>query len=161
MKICEKLKIIRNAVNLSQPKFAELVSIPVSTYRKYEQGQSEMGSIALTQLLSHPACKKYALWFMTSETAPDSNQIAPGDEVSDQQIDTAEISQDEFQQEFVKTVEDSLLMFCHLGWFEVKLKKEDKVDIDTCAQLILKDVTPTLRKMPRQLDNFTMIDKTG
>ena len=161
MEIYEKLKMIRNATGLSQPKFAELVGIPDGSYRKYELDKREMGSNTLLSLLNHPDCQKYSLWFMTGETIPDIGQISPGDKISDQHIDTTEMSQDAFQQEFIKTVEDSLLMFCHLGWFEVRLKKEDKVDIDTCAQLILKDVTPTLRKMPRQLDNFNLADKTG
>lgn len=159
--ISDKLKSIRADLGLSQRNFAEMVGIPESSYKNYELDKREMGSSTLLSLLSNENCKKYSLWFLTGDSSPDIGQVAPGEKVSEQQTSIAEISQDEFQEEFIKTVEDSLLMFCHLGWFEVKLKKEDKVDIDTCAKLILKDVTSVLRKMPRTLDNLNLVDKTG
>lgn len=161
MEIYEKLKKIRNAVNLSQPKFSELVDIPVSSYRRYEQNQSEMLVTNLEKILSHPEFQKYVLWFMTGKTNPSVGQIAPGDAEAEEQVEQQALAQVEFDQQFMKVVEDSMLMFCHLGWFEVKFTKEDKIDFDTCSSLILKDMKPVLQKMPQQQQNLHLVNKTG
>lgn len=161
MEIYEKLKLIRNTTGLSQPKFADLIDVPASSYKKYEQDQREMGANILIQLLSHPDCQKYALWFLTGNTNPDSGQIAPGDAEPETTVENQALTQVEFDQQFMKVVEDSMLMFCHLGWFEVKFTKEDKIDFDTCSSLILKDIKPVLQKMPQQQQNLHLVNKTG
>ena len=161
MKIYEKLKKIRNAVDLSQPKFAELVDIPVSSYRRYEQNQSEILGGNLEKILSHPACQKYALWFMTGKSDPRVGQITPGDAEAEDQIQQQLLAQEEFDKQFMTIVEDLMIMFCTLGWFEVKFTKEDKIDFDTCSSLILKDIKPILQKMPQQQQHLNLIEKTG
>lgn len=159
--ICEKLKNIRTDLGLSQRSFADLVGIPESSYKNYELDKREMGANTLMSLLNHPSCEKYSLWFITGNTNPDSGQIAPGDAEPETTVENQAVTQVEFDQQFMKVVEDSMLMFCHLGWFEVKFTKEDKIDFDTCSSLILKDIKPVLQKMPQQQQNLHLVNKTG
>ena len=161
MIISEKTKRIRLALEMSQPKFAEMVDIPLSTYKKYEQDQREMVGVNLEKILSHPECQKYVLWFMTGKTDPSVGQIAPGDAEAEKQVEQQALVQKEFDQQFMTTVEDAMIMFCNLGWFTPHFTKGDKVNFDTCSSLILKDVKPLLKKMPQQQQHLHLIDKTG
>ncbi|NQZ24464.1 MAG: helix-turn-helix transcriptional regulator [Colwellia sp.] len=134
----EKLKLIRSTTGLSQQKFSDLIGLGISSYKKNEGGFTEVGSITLQKVATHPACNKYALWLISDTTNPESGQIAPGDIDSEQALKNEALSQDEFDKEFIKTVGDSLLMFCHLGWFTPD--KDNKKVFDDSGTLILKDV---------------------
>ncbi|MEZ7207157.1 MULTISPECIES: DNA-binding transcriptional regulator [unclassified Pseudoalteromonas] len=136
--IGEKFRLIRNTTGLSQPKFAELVGISVSSYKKYEGGHSEVGSQPLLTIANHPEFKKYALWLITGDTKPEAGQYSPSDKIELANTITTE----QFEEKFVETVSQSLLMFCHLDWFKPNVEKQ--VDFDDCGKLILKDVKPLL-----------------
>lgn len=73
----EKIKLIRESERLNRRQFSDLTEIPYSSLSAYEGGVKEMSMGALKKMLNHPRLKKYALWFMTDEIAPESGQIAP------------------------------------------------------------------------------------
>ena len=73
--LSEKLKLIREAENLSQAKFADLTGI--SIIKKYEVGIMEPGGVTLRKVTTHEVFKKYTLWLMSDETNEASGQIAP------------------------------------------------------------------------------------
>ena len=75
--LSEKLKLIREAENLSQAKFADLTGISISTIKKYEVGIMEPGGVTLRKITTHEVFKKYTLWLMSDETNEASGQIAP------------------------------------------------------------------------------------
>lgn len=77
MEFAEKLKAMRAQEGVTQAEFCKLVDVSLSTYKKYEAGMFEMGYGALSKLLSHPRFKKYTLWLMTDEVAPECGQISP------------------------------------------------------------------------------------
>lgn len=134
----EKFKLIRATTGLNQIKFAELIDINISSYKKYESGHTEVGAPALLTVANHPQFKKYALWLVTGETAPDAGQYAPSDKV----IDSGSLSHEEYETQFVDAAAQSLLMFCHLDWF--RPNKEKGVDFNDCAKLLMKDLKPII-----------------
>lgn len=73
----KKLKAIRRAEGLTQREFCEVLQFSESTFRKYEAGFIEVGAPALLKIANHPQFKKYALWLITGDTAPESGQISP------------------------------------------------------------------------------------
>lgn len=77
MDFAAKLKAIRANEAVTQREFCELVGLSVNTLKKYEGSMFEMGYGALTKVLQHPQFKKYTLWLMTDETAPECGQISP------------------------------------------------------------------------------------
>ncbi|KAA1194743.1 MULTISPECIES: helix-turn-helix domain-containing protein [Photorhabdus] len=77
MNIGEKIKAMRNAENLSQSQFCEIMQLPLSTLKKLEGGHNEPGWNTLSKLTQHPKFKKYTLWLMTDTTAPEAGQVSP------------------------------------------------------------------------------------
>jgi transcriptional regulator with XRE-family HTH domain len=136
MNINEKIKSIRTELGLSQEKFAALVDIPFNSYRKYER-DVEMNASTLQKIASAPECQKYVLWLVSNQTNAAAGQVAPGDSLPEVSLQKDGLAQVEFDDKFVKTVGDSLLMFCHLDWF---VPNADKVNFDDCGKIILKDV---------------------
>ncbi|WP_338411438.1 helix-turn-helix transcriptional regulator [Pseudoalteromonas nigrifaciens] len=136
--IGEKFKLIRGATGLNQVKFAELVDIGISSYKKYESGHSEVGTPALLKVANHPQFKKYALWLVTGETNPAAGQFAPGDSIDELGL----LNEEEFDEQFIAKSTQSLAMFFILGWF---VKNPDKeFDINDCGRLLLKDLKPVI-----------------
>ncbi|WP_435954088.1 helix-turn-helix domain-containing protein [Dryocola sp. BD626] len=73
-----KLREIREAEGLTRGEMAELTKIPVPTMKRYETGRiSKIGSDTLTRFTMHPRFKKYTLWLMADQIAPESGQISP------------------------------------------------------------------------------------
>tara|TARA_Y100000310_G_scaffold71917_1_gene67783 strand:+ start:29252 stop:29716 length:465 start_codon:yes stop_codon:yes gene_type:complete len=134
----EKFRLIRGTTNLSMNKFAELVGISSSSYKKYEGGHSEVGAPALLKVANHPQLKKYALWLVTGDTNPDAGQIAPGDFINEQGL----LNEEEFEEKFIDVAVGSLMMFCHLDWFTPN--KDKNVDFNDCGKLLLKDLRPVI-----------------
>ncbi len=155
------MQLIRKSTGLTQAKVVEKSGLSLSVLKKYETDVNQIGGGALLKLFSIEEYEKYSLWFLTGKSAPDMGQIAPGDSEPEEHEQQQALAQKEFDQQFMKKVEDSMLMFCHLGWFEPKFTKEDKIDFDTCSSLILKDVKPLLQKMPQQQRHLHLVDKTG
>lgn len=77
MKISEKLRAIRKAEGLTQKRFCEISGVALSSLKNYEGGHKEPGIQIVTQVVNTPQLKKYTLWIMTDETAPQAGQIAP------------------------------------------------------------------------------------
>lgn len=77
MDFAAKFKLIRKAERLTQKEFCEVLGFSESTFRKYEAGFIEVGAPALLKISNHPRFKKYALWLITGDVAPESGQISP------------------------------------------------------------------------------------
>lgn len=78
MALAEKLKAIRLREGLTQSELCEATGLSLSSYKKYELAlRLEVSSIALLKITNHARFKKYTLWFMTGDTAPDCGQISP------------------------------------------------------------------------------------
>ncbi|HDS3242290.1 TPA: helix-turn-helix transcriptional regulator [Klebsiella aerogenes] len=77
MNIGQKLKAVRKAEGLTQKKFSEISGIALGTLKNYEGGYKDPGIQVVSQVVNTPLFKKYTLWIMTDETAPQAGQIAP------------------------------------------------------------------------------------
>lgn len=154
------MQLIRKSAGLTQAQVAEKSGLSLSVLKKYETDVNQIGGGALLKWFSINEFAKYSSWFLTDHVRSDEVQVMPNSSTSNSAVsdENETLSQEEFDQEFVKTVADSLLMFCHLGWFE---PNTDKVDFDDCGKLVLKDVTSLLNKMPHHQQNLHLIDKTG
>lgn len=138
MSLGEKFKLIRGTTGLNQIKFSELVGIGISSYKKYESGNHDVGTQSLLAVTNHPKFKKYALWLVTGDTDPAAGQYAPGDIIPE----SSSLSEEEFEEQFIDVAVGSLMMFCHLDWF--KPNKDKKVDFNDCGKILLKDLRPVI-----------------
>lgn len=77
MKMSQKIRAIRKAEGLTQAKFCEITGIALSTLKNYEGDHREPGLQVMLQITNSQLFKKYTLWLMTDETAPESGQISP------------------------------------------------------------------------------------
>lgn len=78
MELFEKLKVIRQAEGLTQMQLCEATGINISTWKSYElQRRKEVSSLELLKITNHARFKKYTLWLMTGEVAPECGQISP------------------------------------------------------------------------------------
>ncbi len=136
----EKFKLIRNALNLSQRSFSELVDIPFSSYKKNEGGFTEVGSSPLQKIASHPKCLKYALWLLTDETNVAAGQIAPGDPSPEEANQQALLSKEEYETAFKNQVEETMFMFLAMEWF----KMAPDVKISDVGVIMLNKLQPII-----------------
>lgn len=78
MTIGAKLREIREAEGLSRVELSLLTDIPVPTMKRYETGRiAKIGSDTLLKFTNHHQFKKYTLWLMSDQIAPESGQISP------------------------------------------------------------------------------------
>lgn len=78
MELGQKLKEIRLTERLTQAEFCEIADIKLATWKGYEYGlRASVSSIELLKVTKHPRFKRYALWLVTDETAPECGQISP------------------------------------------------------------------------------------
>lgn len=78
MEIVERIRLVRLAEGLSQDSFAREVGMVMGTLRNYESGRrTSIGSEQLQKITTHPRFKKYALWLVTGDVAPEAGQISP------------------------------------------------------------------------------------
>lgn len=76
--IGKKIREIRESEGLTREQFFELTGIPAGTQKYYETGRVEsVGSEVLMKITQHQQLKKYTMWLMTDEIAPEINQISP------------------------------------------------------------------------------------
>lgn len=76
--IGERLLLMRESERLSsRPEVAEMLGIPTNALWRYETGKTMPDVDVVTKILNHPKFEKYALWFITGKTAPESGQVAP------------------------------------------------------------------------------------
>ncbi|HBL7241544.1 TPA: helix-turn-helix transcriptional regulator [Serratia liquefaciens] len=73
----EKLKAIRKSEGMTQSDFALAAGIGLGTIKNYETGQKGVGAAILDKVVNHPQFKKYTLWLMTGDVAPEIGQISP------------------------------------------------------------------------------------
>lgn len=73
----KKLKDIRKAEGYSQASFAELTGINVGTIKNYESGKREVGLSVIDRIIHLEQFKKYTMWLMTGDVAPEIGQISP------------------------------------------------------------------------------------
>lgn len=73
----QKLKAIRRAEGLTQKSFSEQAGIPLGTIKNYETGQVEAGLKVIELVVNNPQFKKYTMWLMTGDVAPEIGQISP------------------------------------------------------------------------------------
>ncbi|NMX87156.1 helix-turn-helix transcriptional regulator [Pseudomonas sp. WS 5010] len=77
MDLPAKMKAIRATEGLTQTEFCELLGISISSWKKYDAGITDMGLLPFLKVANHPRFKKYALWLVTGDVAPESGQISP------------------------------------------------------------------------------------
>lgn len=136
----EKLKLIRGTTELSQPKFAELIGIPHGTYKKHENGSSDVSAATLESIATNSLFAKYSLWLLTGETNIVAGQVAPGDpspEIIEQQIKQ---STEEYEKEFKDQVEETIFMLCSMEWF----KMAPDVKLTDCSTIMLNKLQPII-----------------
>lgn len=73
----KKLKKIRISEGLTQVAFSHFTGVNIGSIRNYENGKRGVGLGIIEQVLGAKDFKKYALWLMTGETAPEIGQISP------------------------------------------------------------------------------------
>ena len=135
----EKVKLIRKYSGLSQDKFTDATGIPLSSYKRYETGNTPNAE-ALKSILNYKDYKKFTLWLMTDETDPSIGQISP--DMEDVKPQSQKLtSKQEFHDSFVSEIAESMKMFGYLGWIEVNT---DKIDFEACGKLVLKEVEPII-----------------
>ena len=78
MELFEKLKVIRQAEGMTQMQLCEATGINISTWKSYElQRRKEVSSLELLKITNHARFKKYTLWLMTGDVAPECGQVSP------------------------------------------------------------------------------------
>jgi len=78
MELGLKLKEVRLTERLTQAEICEMTGIYLNTWKGYEYGRSKsVSSVELLKITMHPRFKKYALWLVTDEVAPECGQISP------------------------------------------------------------------------------------
>ncbi|WP_097459655.1 helix-turn-helix domain-containing protein [Mangrovitalea sediminis] len=82
MSIAEKIKLIRETEGLGRKAFTDLIGASQRTLEGIEQRGSEPRSDFLMKITTHERFKKYTLWLMSNDTAPECGQIDPDTEVA-------------------------------------------------------------------------------
>ncbi|EJC0267992.1 helix-turn-helix transcriptional regulator [Salmonella enterica] len=78
MSIGKKIRLIREAEELTREQFCELLDVPVGTLRRYETEKiSNVGGDVLVKIVNHPQFFKYMNWLMTGKTNEAAGQISP------------------------------------------------------------------------------------
>ncbi|WP_283603005.1 helix-turn-helix domain-containing protein [Serratia proteamaculans] len=76
--IGSKIREIREAEGLSREEFAVLTGVPAGNLKRYETDRiKSVGSEFLLMITQHQRFKKYAMWLMTGDVAPEVGQISP------------------------------------------------------------------------------------
>ncbi|MCF6442532.1 helix-turn-helix transcriptional regulator [Pseudoalteromonas luteoviolacea] len=133
-----RLKQLRVSLEESQISFSEILDIPTASYRKYEKGEREPTLSVIEKFFSHPLTENHAHWLITGEQRPNAT-------TSNQNVTHENITQSynkDFETQFIKTIKESLLFICHLGWF----KTGKEVNFESCGKILLRDLEPFLDK---------------
>ena len=75
----QKIRIIRESMGLSRPKFAELLGVPPTTLKNYELGYREVGGAFLVALARQEQLHKFTLWLLSDKVAHEVGQVSPID----------------------------------------------------------------------------------
>jgi len=79
LSVGQKIRLIRETVGLSRPKFAELLGVPPTTLKNYELGYREVGGAFLVALARQEQLHRFTLWLLSDKTAPEIGQISPAE----------------------------------------------------------------------------------
>lgn len=131
----DKLKLVRNALGLSQAKFCELLDIGIGGYKKYEIGLSEPGYSVIEKFANHGQTKMFIQWLLTDTTNPNAGQISPSDKMP------LSVNSSSLEDQFVDAVSDSILMFGYFDWITIN---KDKIDLDACGKYVFQKVAPII-----------------
>ncbi|MEJ6114033.1 helix-turn-helix transcriptional regulator [Aeromonas salmonicida] len=61
----KRLRMLREKLKLSRPKFAELLDMPQTTLKNYELGYREIGGCFFLAIANHNQLTEHAFWLMT------------------------------------------------------------------------------------------------
>lgn len=75
--IGDKIIVMRESERLNRRQFSELIDVPYGTITYYETKRSIPPTDVIMKILNHPRFKKYMMWFISDEIAPEAGQIAP------------------------------------------------------------------------------------
>jgi transcriptional regulator with XRE-family HTH domain len=76
--IGSKIREIREAEGLSREDFSALTGVPAGNLKRYETDRiKSIGSDFLLKITQHEKFKKYTMWLMTGDIAPEIGQISP------------------------------------------------------------------------------------
>lgn len=141
MVLREKLKLIRKASGQTQPNFAKSISVSLSTYKRYELGDSEMSITAFFNLTEkYP---EYSLWLTSGETIPSAGQISPNDEKP--VMEGAAVPAELLNAAFERTMTASIA----LGW----LTPKPDIQFSMLADLLRHDFVAEGGKLIEQAEN--------
>lgn len=79
----EKIKILRESLNKTQPEFSKITGISLSTLKKVEGGFSNVGISVIDKIIATPLLEKHVLWFMTGK---DDLKVEPVEELNNGNI---------------------------------------------------------------------------
>ena len=66
----QRLRLLRKAMGLSRPKFAEKLGIPPTTLKNYELGYRDIGGGFLLLVANHNELNEYVIWLMNGTHIP-------------------------------------------------------------------------------------------
>ena len=75
--VSEKLKLMRESERMTRAEASDEWELKGDALWRYENGKTLPNVDVITKILNHPRFEKYALWFITGETVPESGQFAP------------------------------------------------------------------------------------
>lgn len=62
-----RLRLLREALGLSRPKFADKLGIPPTTLKNYELRYREIGGGLFLTIANHPEFMEHTFWLLTGE----------------------------------------------------------------------------------------------
>jgi len=123
MNLKEKFNLIRKSTGLSQPKFGEMVSMPLSSVKKYSTGELSVSGDAILKIIEK--FPQYTLWLTLNEVAPEVGQVSPEDNAP--KMGSTGVPKKLIDDAFDKTIETSVA----LGW----LTPKDGIEFSMLADL--------------------------
>ena len=75
----EKIKAVRNSLDMTQQKFSEFTEISISTLKKVESGVSNPNIAVIEKIIAKAELFKYSFWLLSENTEPQLGQISPLD----------------------------------------------------------------------------------
>ncbi|PKF49162.1 helix-turn-helix transcriptional regulator [Enterovibrio nigricans] len=84
MSFANRLRAVIKEERLSQAKFAAEIGISRPAVEKYLSETTDPAGWVMLKITNHATFKKYALWLMTGDTAPESGQVCPDFSIQEQ-----------------------------------------------------------------------------
>ncbi|QBH98790.1 XRE family transcriptional regulator [Limnobaculum zhutongyuii] len=87
----KKLLTLRKSTGVTQKKFSEITGLALGTIKKYETGQQGAGIAIVERVISTEEYKKYTMWLLLGETAPESGQVEPDETLTESDSNSKKI----------------------------------------------------------------------